>query len=510
MTGTTAIYCRISQDATEEGLGVQRQEQDCRRKAAQLGLEFDDKHLFIDNDRGASNLSKKARPAYDRMLEAIRAGEVRTLIAYSNSRLTRRPAEWVDLINLANAGALKIVTCQSGDHDLTTADGRAVALTIAAWDAAEAERTGERVRRAARQSAEQGRVKKGRYRTFGYTDDFEVIDHEADVIRDAFRRVIAGESLNSIARLWQDQGVALGNGKMIHQTTVKNVVKRPLYAGLATYKGEIVGTAQVTPIVSRAVFDAAQVNLSADARPMGKNARRYLLSGYLYCSLCLYPMQAAPGYNSATKGKLHAYRCSKVIGGCGRQGIDGVSLETLVLTQVRHALILRGPETPKKADRSDELTTLEQERQDVLQARERGDITVVDAIGLLDPIRRQISQIEREQAQDVAEEVSAFASWDDFKEGNLSQQKATVGRYVSKIIVSPSSGPRWDAKRVTIIRTNGQEIAGDTIRPAHLDPRVIVDGFRQDPSLVQTKGAVAKKSQPIKGKDGKFKGAKKA
>jgi DNA invertase Pin-like site-specific DNA recombinase len=36
-TPTAAIYCRISRDREGAGLGVQRQEEDCRQLAASLG-----------------------------------------------------------------------------------------------------------------------------------------------------------------------------------------------------------------------------------------------------------------------------------------------------------------------------------------------------------------------------------------------------------------------------------------------------------------------------------------
>jgi site-specific DNA recombinase len=49
-----------------------------------------------------------------------------------------------------------IRTVVSGDDDLSTADGRAVARTIAAWDAAEAERSSERIKRQKRQRSEKG------------------------------------------------------------------------------------------------------------------------------------------------------------------------------------------------------------------------------------------------------------------------------------------------------------------------------------------------------------------
>ncbi len=67
------IYCRISNDETGAGLGVERQEQDCRELAARLGWTVVE--TFADNDLLA--YSGKPRPRYRAMLDGIRAGRVR-------------------------------------------------------------------------------------------------------------------------------------------------------------------------------------------------------------------------------------------------------------------------------------------------------------------------------------------------------------------------------------------------------------------------------------------------
>src|SRR4051794_7785727 len=61
------IYVRISQDHRGEGLGVARQEQDCRRLVAERGGEVVD--VYNDNDKSAYR--KKVRPNFQRMLDDI-------------------------------------------------------------------------------------------------------------------------------------------------------------------------------------------------------------------------------------------------------------------------------------------------------------------------------------------------------------------------------------------------------------------------------------------------------
>ncbi|HSK53680.1 MAG TPA: recombinase family protein, partial [Jiangellales bacterium] len=68
-----------------------------------------------------------------------------------------------------------------------------VARIKASVDAAEAERVSERTRRAKLQRARQGQPMTGGGRPFGYANDrLTFIDDEAEAMREAARRVLAG------------------------------------------------------------------------------------------------------------------------------------------------------------------------------------------------------------------------------------------------------------------------------------------------------------------------------
>src|SRR5688572_6170081 len=85
-----AIYARISADREGRELGVERQGDDCAELAHRRDWEVVD--TYIDNDMGASTRSrKKSRPEYQRLLSDARTGRFQVIIAYTSSRLTRRP-----------------------------------------------------------------------------------------------------------------------------------------------------------------------------------------------------------------------------------------------------------------------------------------------------------------------------------------------------------------------------------------------------------------------------------
>ncbi len=83
-----AIYARISSDQDGTTLGVQRQLQDCRKLAADLGWPVGDE--YVDND--LFPYSGKHRPEYERMLTDLADGSRDWVLIYHVHRLTGGPS----------------------------------------------------------------------------------------------------------------------------------------------------------------------------------------------------------------------------------------------------------------------------------------------------------------------------------------------------------------------------------------------------------------------------------
>src|SRR5487761_453201 len=82
-----AIYVRISQDREGAGLGVSRQEEDCRALCARKGWQV--AGVYADND--VSAYARKPRPEWGRLLADIEAGQVEAICCWHVDRLTRSP-----------------------------------------------------------------------------------------------------------------------------------------------------------------------------------------------------------------------------------------------------------------------------------------------------------------------------------------------------------------------------------------------------------------------------------
>jgi site-specific DNA recombinase len=220
------------------------------------------------------------------MLARIGHGGVDVLVAWHVDRLTRKLTDLENLIELSQATGLRIVTV-NGDLDLSNDSGRLVGRILASVARGEVERKGARQKRAQQQAAEQGRPAGGR-RAFGYASDgVGVINDEAKVITEAYGDLLTGASLKSIARSWNDRGFTTTAGNAWRHDNVRGVLKNPRYAGLRTYRGEVVGPATWAPLIDQATFDAAIALLSMpERRTTVSTARKYLLPGLALCYQC--------------------------------------------------------------------------------------------------------------------------------------------------------------------------------------------------------------------------------
>jgi site-specific DNA recombinase len=154
---------RISQDREGAGLGVARQEEDCRPLCARKGWQV--AGVYADND--VSAYTGKPRPAWARLLADIEAGRVDAIACWHVDRLTRTPRELEDVIDLHDQAGIELATV-TGEIDLSTPTGRLVARTLGAAARHESEHKGERRRRAELQAAQQGRPHASGQRGYGY------------------------------------------------------------------------------------------------------------------------------------------------------------------------------------------------------------------------------------------------------------------------------------------------------------------------------------------------------
>ena len=303
-----AIYARISDARDGDTAGVDRQLEDCREHCTEQRYDVVDD--YVDNNRSAYKPGGK-RPAYDRMMAAVDAGDVDVIVVYSADRLYRRLTDLESLVDRLNKHSAKVEALKSGNVDLSNADGVMHAGMLAVVAKHESEKRGERITRAARQRAEHGRFGGGP-RRFGYNADCsELVPEEADALRFAYETVAAGGTIRSVWREWHARGLKGPSGGTLPTSQVTALLKRPINAGLASYKGEVLAGKSTAPaIVDVELWQKVQAILSDPARTTTKRGRpsKALMAGLMRCGVC--GEKVYRHYRGRNRASRESYACS--------------------------------------------------------------------------------------------------------------------------------------------------------------------------------------------------------
>ncbi len=399
MQGRAVIYARISSDREGRELGVDRQVEDCRELAARLGLTVIE--TLVENDTGASTKSRSARPKYEQMLTIARSGAIDTILAYSNSRLTRRPRENEDLIELAEQRGIRITTVASGEYDLNRADGRAIARTLAAWDAAEAERTAERVKRAS-----EDRERRGMYHggtpPYGYEAKAGMLvpnAREVERIREAVDRLLHGDTASGVVKDWRLRGITTRKGKIWRVTGLRPILRNPAILGKNKF-----GDVKWEPIIDQPTFDRLDRLFSDPSRwttisPGVKGGRYSLGGGLVRCGECGHTLTSYR--RGSARGDRAGLRCATHTGGCGKLSIDYERLETYVFSFIDD-LIAKSTRwdqqqtAQRSATSGDALVEINETRAGLTEKRRRVVDLHVDGLIGKDEARERTGALDRE------------------------------------------------------------------------------------------------------------------
>ena len=326
-------------------------------------MTLPDELMFRDNGRSAwEGKDNRGRKRWDAMLAAGKAGKFGGLLVWKLDRFARNIRDGEDLIDL---GVL-IDGPDTGRIDLRTAHGKSIFRKQIEAATHASNETSEKVRAAFTDMLANGYRVGGSGRLFGFEilslaeldDDWDDEDgerrftgpaavirqEEAGVIRELARRLLDGETADSMADDLNGRGITTTRGGAWEARNLFRTLGNPLYGGRLAYKGEIIGRlAGVEPILDEDSYQAVQAKLGA--RKRGRKATgRYPLSGVPSCGnpACARrgtmagvtrsrPRTGGPGsraYICAVPGKVR---------GCG-QSVLAAPAEAIVRDRVLAAL----------------------------------------------------------------------------------------------------------------------------------------------------------------------------
>lgn len=476
-----AIYLRQSKDQDGDALAIDRQRDNCVRLAEFRGWTVEPTAFYIDNNVSAS--TNRVRPAYQRLVADVRERKVDVVIAWNLDRLTRKPREIEDWIELHEHHGVNLLTSEARDPiDLSTDNGRMLLRITAAVARSEVERKARRQRESNNQARESGIPPTGR-RAFGYTvlkpgakactavrvgedgreyPDYghEPIESEAAAIRRGFALLLAGESLRSIAREWNAAGLSSTSGAAWRQDSVRGVLTNPRYAGLVApprstdsggnsasrYDLAQMHPGTWEPLVSIETWGAASAILRDPARrKVGGAPVRWLLSGLATCGLCGAPVKAG-----ATRDAVKVYRCSATphLSRRADYADEYVAHATIrYLSETDAAELLAADEAEDTAALRAELSALQARVGDMAGLVADGTLTADQARESMARLRGQIGDLQARLTDAGRTDVlGPLVAAEDVREAwaglSVDMRRAVVAALWAVSMVSPGKGSR--------------------------------------------------------------------
>src|SRR5215208_262339 len=268
-----AIYTRVSTDA---GLDQEFNSLDAQydayrayiRSQAHAGWTL----INARYDDGGFSGGSTERPALQRLMTDLQAGQISVIVVYKVDRLTRSLADFAKLVELFDQHSVSFVSVTQ-QFNTTTSMGRLTLNVLLSFAQFEREVTSERIRDKIGASKRKG-LWVGGMAPLGYdTKDRKITVNEAEAerVRTIFRRYFELGSLNLLMADLRKRGIVskvrtLKTGETVGgiaftRGPLAHLLRNRFYVGEVAFKGEVLAGEQ-TAIVDRELFDAVQAKLN--------------------------------------------------------------------------------------------------------------------------------------------------------------------------------------------------------------------------------------------------------
>lgn len=286
------LYGRVSEDKSGRGRSTTEQLNEMRIDAERRGWVVVAE--VEDVNTRASAYKRDKRPAWDEAARLIATGEIDVLMIWEHSRAGRSMGLASELQTLL-ADHDTVLSYGGQVFDLRDGDDQFRFAIDAASAARESATTSKRITRSRNADATFGRAVG--QTPFGFERLFSAktggyktqVMHPVNgpVVQTMVRRVLAGESLRSIATELNNNGTPSVRGAKWTNTVIRQMVMNPAYAALRVHRGQVVGPGDWQAIISVEDHDAVVALLTDPARRIQKqNKRVHLLSGVARCAVC--------------------------------------------------------------------------------------------------------------------------------------------------------------------------------------------------------------------------------
>lgn len=297
-----AAYVRVSTDDQME-LSPDTQMEKIREYAAKNGLLLLSEYIFHDD--GISGRAAEKRPGFQQMIATAKdpSHPFDVIIVWKFSRFARNQEESIFYKSILRSKC-KVDVVSVSEPLIAGPFGSLIERIIEWMDEFYSVRLAEEVKRSMTVNAKNGALQATP--SFGYRAEdrrLVVVPEEAEIVREIFRRFIAGDAMFRIAKDLSARGVRTHRGNPFENRTVDYILNNPTYLGKLrwtptgrtrrNFKNEdsIIADALHEPIIDAETWGAAQARcaeLKKSYKRYGKpsSERKHWLCGVVRCSAC--------------------------------------------------------------------------------------------------------------------------------------------------------------------------------------------------------------------------------
>ena len=347
-----AVYTRKS---TEEGLDQEFSSLDAQRESAQAYIKSQAHQGWIYSrdhyDDGGFTGGNMDRPALQRLLADIAAGQVQCVVVYKVDRLSRSLLDFARMMETFDKHGVSFVSVTQ-QFNTATSMGRLVLNVLLSFAQFERELISERTRDKIAAARRKGKWVGG-HPLLGYDVDsrgFKLIvnEEEAARVRAIFSLYLEQTGLIQAVqelerREWKNKswvtrkGHGLG-GQSFTKVSLHHLLTNVVYVGKVRYKKEI-HEGEHAAIVPEALWQAVQDRLHRHGRtPGSRHPVHAPLGGLLRCRTCDCAMTPTFACNKGGR-RYRYYVCLNTTrrgrGVCVSKGLSAPVIEDLIAQEIR-------------------------------------------------------------------------------------------------------------------------------------------------------------------------------
>ena len=444
-----------SRKSTDEGLDQEYNSLDAQYEKIELYFQIHNsqglKILLKRYDDGGFTGANTNRPAFQRLLQDIKAGKINIVAVYRYDRLSRSLLDFLQILRFLDEHHVGFVAVTQ-NFDTTTSIGRLSLNMVMSFAEFESETIAERTRDKMGATRKKG-MWTGGHPMLGY----DLVEKKLVV------NVVEGSQVRAIFKLYLERGSFLSvatelnrrgwttkshtartgrrsGGQSFDKATVQRILTSPIYIGKVEYQGKRYDGAHEA-IVDEETFDAVQALLESHRWDRDWKVRSKwgaLLMGLVRCHC-----GSALTHHYVSKGgkRFHYYVCEKTLkkgaAACPKSRIAMRKLETAVVEKIRaigqDPGLLKETAAALKREREErmpelqtearplekELKRLKTERKDLLQAMDRDDNGAPGRIEHLQELEERLGKVAgrlKEVEGDIAALKAHSNDEDELKE----------------------------------------------------------------------------------------------